>query len=148
MLKIGCVKGREYEGKKGRYDYELALSKPIVTTCTLPSSMIPSLLLSSSTFPLFPLPSSPSISTITTLTSRMDKLETELEAFKSVRLRPSTRHHTGDTTPRYNRRTSANGTKRWSSESITSVTSLTPETNRGPFVWQMPFTVKCIGTFR
>lgn len=103
-------------------------------------------------FPSLPFPyssSTPSLSTITTLTSRMDRLETELEAFKSVRLRPSTRHHTtGDTTPRYNRRTSANGTKRWSSESITSITSLTPETNRGPFIWQMPFTVKCIGTFR
>jgi len=91
----------------------------------------------------------PSLSTITTLTSRMDKLETDLEAFKSVRLRVSTRHHeraTGDPSPRYSRRT--NDTKRWSSDSITSVASYTTETHRGPFIWQMPFTVKCIGTFK
>ena len=31
--------------------------------------------------------------------------------------------------------------------SITSL-SVLPEVHRGPFVWQMPFTLKCIGTFR
>lgn len=40
--------------------------------------------------------------------------------------------------------------KRWSSESSSSIASLTPvlETRREHFMWQMPFTLKCIGTFR
>jgi len=91
----------------------------------------------------------PSLSTITTLTSHMDKLETDLEASKSVRLLVPTRHHeraTGDPSPHYSHRT--NDTKRWSSDSITSVASYTTETHQGPFIWQMPFTVKCIGTFK
>jgi E3 ubiquitin-protein ligase TRAF7 len=90
----------------------------------------------------------------------MEKLEAEMEAFKSVRLRrnsstvaplTSSSHHPieGSTTPVYQRKYS-NDTRRWSNDSYSSVTSLTvvPEVHRGPFVWQMPFTVKCVGTFR
>ena len=39
--------------------------------------------------------------------------------------------------------------RRWSGESVGSVASSIFENHhRGPFIWQMPFTVKCIGTFR
>ena len=40
--------------------------------------------------------------------------------------------------------------RRWSNDSLSSATSLTvlPEALRSTFVWQMPFTLKCIGTFR
>ncbi|XP_003383841.1 PREDICTED: E3 ubiquitin-protein ligase TRAF7-like [Amphimedon queenslandica] len=125
--------------------------------------------------------------TITTVTSRMDKLEAEMESFKSVKLRQyrtgsmsgasnsiagapgqySTQSHSpaplttathhpfqsntgdGNVTPVYPRRTMVDP-RRWSSDSYSSVTSLTvlPEAERGPFVWRMPFTLKCIGTFR
>lgn len=102
---------------------------------------------------------------ITTLTSRMEKVETDIDAFKSVRLRrhstmpvttatlsnssPTTITNEGNTTPNFHRR-SYSEMKRWSSDSATSLTSLAavPEVHRGPFVWQMPFTLKCIGTFR
>ena len=84
--------------------------------------------------------------TITSLTSRMDKLETDLESYKAIRLHSSSRRNMdrSDATPRYNRK-STSDVKRWSSESVTSF-QLDP--HRGPFHWQMPFTVKCIGTFR
>ena len=89
-------------------------------------------------------------STITSLTSRMDKLESDLEGYKSARLRHSNSRHNkdlGELTPKYNRRErpSINEAKRWSTESMASLYS---EPHRGPFQWQMPFTVKCIGTFR
>ena len=97
-------------------------------------------------------------STITSLTSRMDRLETELENIKSVRLRhsSSTRQlqaDRGDITPRYSRRDRQMSTgvdhRRWSGESASSVASSIFENHhRTPFIWQMPFTVKCIGTFR
>ena len=124
-----------------------------------------------------------SIRAITTLTSRMEKVETDIDAFKSVRLRrhstmpvttatlsnssPTTITNEGNTTPNFHRRytiiiqslihlfnelliRSYSEMKRWSSDSATSLTSLAavPEVHRGPFVWQMPFTLKCIGTFR
>ncbi len=91
-------------------------------------------------------------STITSLTSRMDKLETDMEAYKSLRPRNSSRrnnnnmdHGGGEATPRYNRREKQENMKRWSTESMSSMYLESP---RGPFQWQMPFTVKCIGTFR
>ena len=92
-------------------------------------------------------------STITTLMSRMDKLETELENYKSVRLRHTTSRRPserGEATPIYSRRNgqSTNDNRRWSSESMSSLVSSAFDRQRGPFVWQMPFTVKCIGTFR
>ena len=51
--------------------------------------------------------------------------------------------------PRYLSRSYADP-RRWSIESTSSLTSLPPlpEAQRGAFVWQMPFTLKCIGTFR
>ena len=42
----------------------------------------------------------------------------------------------------------SNREKRWSVESTTSLTSTHDYTQNKPFVWQMPFTVKCIGTFK
>lgn len=94
--------------------------------------------------------------TITNLTSRMDRLEAELDSVKSVRLRHSTNRvpaDRGDITPRYGRKdrqTSAGvDQRRWSGDSVSSVASSIFENHhRGPFIWQMPFTVKCIGTFR
>lgn len=42
----------------------------------------------------------------------------------------------------------SNREKRWSVESTTSLTSTHDYSQNKPFVWQMPFTVKCIGTFK
>lgn len=94
---------------------------------------------------LLPLPR-----TITTLTSRMDRMETELEAFKSVRLRGhSSSTRLGDPTHRYTRPSAAaNEHKRWSTDSSSSLAYTPAEAHRRPFIWQMPFTVKCIGTFK
>ena len=75
-----------------------------------------------------------------------------MEAYKSVRPRNSTRRNNnnvdrggGEATPRYSRREKQENAKRWSTESMSSTYLESP---RGPFQWQMPFTVKCIGTFR
>lgn len=97
-----------------------------------------------------------SLRTITSLTSRMDRLEAELESVKSLRLRHSTHRmpaDRGDVTPRYGRkdRQTSMGVdqRRWSGESVNSVASSIFENHhKVPFIWQMPFTVKCIGTFR
>ena len=91
-------------------------------------------------------------SSITALSSRMDKLESELEGVKSLRVqRSGSNLQRGEVTPRYSRRDkhTNNDHKRWSTESSASMTSYQEghKTN-GPFRWQMPFTVKCIGTFR
>ena len=84
----------------------------------------------------------------------MDKLEAELEGYKSVRLRQGTSarrlSERGEITPHYSRKYHGNEGKRWSVDSIgsTASTSLDAARQRTAFVWQMPFTVKCIGTFR
>ena len=58
----------------------------------------------------------------------------------------------GDAGHRFSRRDrqsiNENNHKRWSTESTTSMNSLLDGHKGGPFHWQMPFTVKCIGTFR
>ena len=98
----------------------------------------------------------------------MDTLETELEAYKSVRLRragmPQSHSTTvsmapvtmttpeGGNTPVYQRRSYVEN-KRWSTDSSASTGYLgalreVGHQVGGPFVWQMPFTLKCIGTFR
>jgi len=91
-------------------------------------------------------------STITSLSSRMDKLEAELEVVKSARVqRTGSSRQRGEVTPRYGRRDrmTNNDHKRWSTESSASMTSYHEgHKSNGPFRWQMPFTVKCIGTFR
>ena len=94
--------------------------------------------------------------TITALSSRMDKFETDLEGVKSVRVqRAGSNLQRGEGTPRYSRRerhTHNDGNhKRWSTESSASMASYhygMAGHRSGPFQWQMPFTVKCIGTFR
>ena len=84
----------------------------------------------------------------------MDKLEAELEGYKSVRLRQSAGarrlSERGEITPHYSRKYHGNEGKRWSIDSMgsTASTSLEAARQRTAFVWQMPFTVKCIGTFR
>ena len=100
-------------------------------------------------------------STLTALTSRMDKLEESLLNFslRSEKIEdtlrswtPHGRTYTGTGsggTPVIRERT--NREKRWSIESTTSLASTHDNmhtNNHKPFVWQMPFTVKCIGTFR
>jgi E3 ubiquitin-protein ligase TRAF7 len=100
--------------------------------------------------------------TLTAITSRLDKLEERMEglslrsdkmeeAFRSWT--PHGRSYTGTSgggTPVIRERT--NREKRWSMDSLTSLTSATHEgahnNHQKPFVWQMPFTVKCIGTFK
>lgn len=91
--------------------------------------------------------------TITTLTSRMDRLEAELEVFRSVRLRhPSNQDRvTSEITPISNRRAGRSETrhKRWSVDSVGSAASASWDvSSKANFVWEMPFTVKCIGTFK
>eukprot|EP00731_Ephydatia_muelleri_P036540 Em0274g5a len=93
--------------------------------------------------------------TITTLCSRVDKLEAELSSYSTLRMRQSSRqmkHVESDRTPQYQRKSSATvDMKRLSTDSITSVTSV-PSLNHTlsdtPFPWHMPFTMKCVGTFR
>ena len=97
-----------------------------------------------------------SLRTITNLTSRMERLEAEHESAKSLRLRHSTNRKPtdrGDITPRYGRKDHQTSVsvdqRRWSGESVSSVASSIFENHhKVPFIWQMPFTVKCIGTFR
>ena len=91
-------------------------------------------------------------STITTLCSRVDKLEAELSSYSSVRTRQSSRqikHVESERTPQYQRKaTSAVDIKRLSTDSISSITSVNHTLSDTPFPWHMPFTVKCVGTFR
>lgn len=81
------------------------------------------------------------------LSLRSDKLEETLRSWT-----PHGRSYTGGGTPVIRER--ANREKRWSMESITSLASATHEgghlgnNHHKPFLWQMPFTVKCIGTFK
>ena len=89
--------------------------------------------------------------TVATLSLRTDKLEEVLRSWT-----PHGRSYTGASsggTPVIREKTSRE--KRWSVESVTSIASTTHEggshfTNNyhKQFVWQMPFTVKCIGTFK
>jgi len=63
----------------------------------------------------------------------------------SVAARPSGDNGKPEMTPRHHRRwTTSSDQRRWSSESVISL----PDSQRGSFTWQMPFTLKCIGTFR
>ena len=92
-------------------------------------------------------------STITTLCSRVDKLEAELSSYSSLRMRQSSRpmkHVESERTPQYQRKSSAAAVdmKRLSTDSISSVTSVNHTLSDTPFPWHMPFTVKCVGTFR
>ena len=86
-------------------------------------------------------------SLIVNLTSRLEVIEVELKQSRRV---SSVTRNTGDNgkpdvTPRHHRRwTASSDQRRWSSESVISL----PDTQRGTFTWQMPFTLKCIGTFR
>jgi E3 ubiquitin-protein ligase TRAF7 len=93
------------------------------------------------------------ITAITAITSRMDKLE---ESMMSMSQRSEKVEETLRSWTSYSRYTNSSaGTpvirerstrdKRWSIESATSLVS---NHDNKPFVWQMPFTVKCIGTFR
>ena len=88
-----------------------------------------------------------STSLIVNLTSRLEVIEVEL---KQSRRMSSVTRTTGDNgkpevTPRHHRRwTASSDQRRWSSESVISL----PDSQRGTFTWQMPFTLKCIGTFR
>ena len=84
------------------------------------------------------------------LAQRNDKLEDVLRSWI-----PHGRTYTGTSsggTPVIRERT--NREKRWSMESVTSLASTTHDggahlgNNHKPFNWQMPFTVKCIGTFK
>ena len=98
-------------------------------------------------------------STITAITSRLDKLE---ESLASVSLRsdkleesvrswpPLARYGSssgrGDGTPVIREKSARE--KRWSTDSLASLVSQAHDNNHHrPFIWQMPFTVKCIGTF-
>ena len=87
-------------------------------------------------------------SLIVNLTSRLEVIEVELK--QSRRVSSASVRATGDNgkpevTPRHHRRwTASSDQRRWSSESVISL----PDTQRGSFTWQMPFTLKCIGTFR
>ena len=87
------------------------------------------------------------ISLIVNLTSRLEVIEVELKQSRRV---SSVTRATGDNgkpevTPRHHRRwTASSDQRRWSSESVISL----PDMQRGTFTWQMPFTLKCIGTFR
>ncbi len=82
----------------------------------------------------------------------MDKLEAEVNAYKNVRVRnASTSRITSDITPLTGRKTGLGGAKekRWSMDSMGSTASMSLDvTKRTDFVWEMPFTVKCIGTFK
>ncbi len=82
----------------------------------------------------------------------MDKLEADLDSYKSVRIRHgSVSKVTSDITPLTGRRAGRGGAKdkRWSTDSLGSVPSLSFYPSRKTnFVWEMPFTVKCIGTFK
>ena len=99
-------------------------------------------------------------STITAITSRLDKLE---ESLASVSLRsdkleesvrswpPLARYGSssgrGDGTPVIREKSARE--KRWSTDSLASLVSQAHDNNHHrPFIWQMPFTVKCIGTFK
>ena len=79
----------------------------------------------------------------------MDKMETELEMVKSVRLRHQTSRQPAangpDSTPHFNYRINVRDSKRWSIESSCSMAAIS---EHGPFQWQMPFIIKCLGTFR
>ncbi len=90
--------------------------------------------------------------TITSLTSRMDKLEADLDSFKNVRTRQSSLSRMPpDITPLTGRKTGRGGAKdkRWSMDSLGSIPSLSFDpSKKSSFVWEMPFTVKCIGTFK
>lgn len=96
-------------------------------------------------------------STITAITSRMDKLEESMVglALRSDQLEESIRSWTphggrygnnSSGTPVIRERSTRE--KRWSMESATSLASTHDYSQNKPFVWQMPFTVKCIGTFK
>ena len=80
------------------------------------------------------------------LSLRSDKMEETLRSWT-----PHGRSYTGGGTPVIRERT--NRDKRWSMESVTSLTYATHDGGHNNsyqrlFLWQMPFTVKCIGTFK
>ena len=81
------------------------------------------------------------------LTLRSDKMEETLRSWT-----PHGRSYTGGGTPVIRERT--NREKRWSMESFASLASATHDgghlysNHHRLFQWQMPFTVKCIGTFK
>lgn len=87
--------------------------------------------------------------TVESLSLRCDKTEEQLRSWT-----PHGRTYTAGGTPVI--REKINKEKRWSMESVTSLMSATHENNNShlvnnhykPFLWQMPFTVKCIGTFK
>jgi hypothetical protein len=98
---------------------------------------------------------------ITAITSRMEKMEEKTEGLtlRSDKMEetmrswtPHGRSYTGGGTPVIRERT--NREKRWSMESVTSLASATHDgghlhnNHHRLFQWQMPFTVKCIGTFK
>ena len=88
-----------------------------------------------------------STSLIVNLTSRLEVIEVELKQSRRVSSVTRTAGDNGkpDVTPRHHRRwTASSDQRRWSSESVISL----PDSQRGTFTWQMPFTLKCIGTFR
>lgn len=80
---------------------------------------------------------------LTSLTLRAEKLE------ESVRSWPHSRYPgtgRGEGTPVIREKNARD--KRWSVDSVSSVMSLSQDVHHKPFIWQMPFTVKCIGTFK
>lgn len=84
---------------------------------------------------------------IANLTSRLEGIEVDMKQSRrvSVASRPSGDNGKPEMTPRHHRRwTASSDQRRWSSESVISL----PDSQRGSFTWQMPFTLKCIGTFR
>jgi len=84
---------------------------------------------------------------IVNLTSRLEVIEVDMKQSRrvSVAARPSGDNGKPEMTPRHHRRwTASSDQRRWSSESVISL----PDSQRGSFTWQMPFTLKCIGTFR
>ena len=88
-----------------------------------------------------------STSLIVNLTSRLEVIEVELKQSRRVSsvTRAAGDNGKPDVTPRHHRRwTASSDQRRWSSESVISL----PDSQRGTFTWQMPFTLKCIGTFR
>ena len=85
-----------------------------------------------------------SISLIVNLTSRLEVIEVELKQSRRF-TRAAGDNGKPEVTPRHHRRwTASSDQRRWSSESVISL----PDNQRGTFTWQMPFTLKCIGTFR
>ena len=94
----------------------------------------------------------PHCRTVASLSSRVEVLEGSLKQLKLTNISPGLPDP--GNTPVRRRRDSrrSNGGQRWSKESGSSSTALPPVTESRrtgmDVTWQMPFTLKCIGTFR